>query len=156
MRGNPFLQTILIVAVFLLAGIPVYRLTRPAEAAASIGSPTPTPVDDHSPANPASLEVEVVSAPAPTDFQITNLGQPVIAGRGPQARFAGRWNGTVPPEGVELVVRAHWPTAGPGAMRVTIRFPGGRTVEKTFWADAGGALEDVFSVPGETPPAEAR
>ena len=100
-------------------------------------------------------------APAPTDFQIKNLDQVVLAGRGPDARFTARWAGSVPPDGVDLVVRAHWPVstgaatgAGPAAARLTVRFPDGRTVEKSFWADANGALTDVLTLPGTTPPSD--
>ncbi len=152
------------IVVFLVAGVPVYRLTR-------LAGVTEAVVDTRSAAispgvNPAPLEVEAVFAPAPEDFQIKNLGQPVLTGHGPQARFTGRWAANLPPEGLDLVVQAHWaastvagappgtpPGVGPAAARVTVRFADGRQVEKSFWAAANGALNDVFTVPGETPAA---
>ena len=155
-------------AVFLLAGIPIYRLTRPAaaEAAASPG-PAQT-AGDSTGAKAAPVDVEAVFAPAPADFEIKNLDRTVLAGRGPQARFATRWNATVPPEGVDLVIQAHWPApaaadapaaavpgANPAAVRITVRFAAGRQVERSFWAAADGALSEVFTVPGDpvaTPP----
>ena len=107
----------------------------------------------------APLEVEAVFAPAPTDFQIKNLDQTVLAGHGPQARFTARWAGSVPPEGADLVVQVQWPGSTgadadtkPAAAKLTARFPDGHTVEKSFWADAHGALADVFTLPGTTPP----
>ena len=149
-------------AAFLLAGVPVYRLTRPAAAAAvaNTGTAVDTPTDNTE-VKAAPLQLEVVFAPAPTDFQLKNLGRTVFAGQGPQARFTGSWMTAVPPEGVDLVVQAHWsaPTAGsgsavapaasPAAARVTVRFPDGRTATKSFWAGADGTLDDVFTVPGK-------
>ncbi len=163
MRGFPLLQFILVVLAVVLAGVPVYRLTRPASAdAASVPVETPSAVVAPGATTQATpLDVEAVFAPAPTDFQLKNLDQTVLAGRGPQARFTARWAGSVPPDGADLVVQAHWPTAtgtnagpGPAAARFTIRFPDGRTVEKSFWADASGTLTDVLALPGTTPPSD--
>ncbi len=159
MRGSPFLQAVFIVAVFVLAGVPVYRLTRPAAVAAAVISTTAGPVVDLPPAETAPLDVAAVFAPAPTDFEIKNLDQTVLAGHGPQARFTTRWTTSVPPEGVDLVVLAHWPVAtggvspeaGPAAARVTIRFPDGHQVEHSVWAAANGTASEVFTVPGASP-----
>ncbi len=163
MRGFPFLQLVLVVLAVALAGVPVYRLTRPAVAVTPSES-LATPAADATPGaatQAAPLDVEAVFAPAPTDFQIKNLGQTVLAGRGPGLRFTARWAGAVPPDGADLVVQAHWPAstgpgheAGTGAAKFTVRFPDGRTVEKSFWADANGALTDVLTLPGTTPPSD--
>ena len=168
MRGTPYFQAILMIVVFLLAGVPVYRLTRPAApaTAASAATADNTTADnttaddttaDNAEAKPAPLELEVVFAPAPADFQIKNLDYTILAGHGPQARFTGRWTTAVPSEGVDLVFQAHWSasTAGgkeaganPAAGQVTVRFPDGRKAEKSFWAGANGALDEVFTIPG--------
>ena len=163
MRGTPYFQAILMIAVFLLAGLPVYRLTRPAAlaAAANAGAGTDTPTVEPE-AKAVPLELEAVFAPAPVDFQIKNLDHAVLAGRGPQARFAGRWTTALPAEGVDLVIQAHWsalqkggnheaaaPAADPAAGQVTVRFPDGRKVEKSFWADANGTMDEVLTVPGQ-------
>ena len=161
MRGSPFLQAICMIAAFLVAAVPVYRLTRPASAsAAEVSGRTEVP-DATAAAVPVPLEVAVEFAPSPEDFQLKNLDQTVLAGRGPQARFQARWNTAVPPEGVDLVIRAHWPAlaagagpAGPAAARVTLRFPDGHQAEKSFWAAGDGTLTEVFTVPG-TPVAAA-
>ena len=108
MRGFPLLQTILVVLAVILAGGPVYRLTRPAveaEVPASLATPSITATPGTA-IGAEPLDVEAVFAPAPTDFQIKNLDQTVLAGRGPKARFASRWAGSVPPDGVDLVVQA--------------------------------------------------
>ena len=68
----------------------------------------------------------------------------------------------MPPDGADLVVQAHWPVAAgadagttPAAAKLTVRFPDGRTAEKSFWADANGTLTDMLTLPGTTPPADA-
>ena len=151
------------VAVFLLAGLPIYRLTRPAAAAAAAGPGPAAPAGDRPGVKAVPVDVAAVFAPAPADFEIKNLDRTVLAGRGPQARFATRWNANVPPEGVDLVIQAHWPVssaggapaaaaapgANPAAVRVTVRCAAGRPVERSFWAAADGALSEVFTVPGD-------
>ncbi len=150
-RGSPFLQAMVIVAVFLLAGVPVFRLTRPAAAAVPVAG-TVSSTDKSADAKPVPLDVEATFAPAPTDFQLKYLDQAVCEGHGPQARFSARWTAAIPPEGADLVIQARWPAAAsgasPAAARVTVRFPDGRQVEKSFWAAADGSLADVFAVPG--------
>ena len=168
MRGSPLFLAIFMVAAFLLAGVPVYRLTRPAGVADAAGPATvETTAQDSPGVKPAPLEVEAVFAPAPADFQIRNLDRTVLAGHGPQGRFSAHWTASVPPEGVDLVLQVHWPAsaaggsaadgtppaANPAAARLTVRFADGRQVEKSFWAAADGTLAEVFTVPGDAPAA---
>ena len=151
------MQVILIAVVFALAGWPVWRLTRTDAADADAGPGAATPAADVATAKTAPLDVEAVFAPAPADFRVECLGQTVLEGRGPLARFTTRWTAAVPAEGVDLVVQAHWPAvvsgderpagaSSPAAARVTVRFSDGRQVEKSFWA--GSSLTEVFTVPG--------
>ncbi len=144
MRGSPLLQAIFVVVACLFAGVPVFRLTRPAAAAVSSLAATPDP----SAAKAAPLELEVDFAPPPADFSIKNLDRDVLAGRGPQAHFTAHWEGASPAEGVDLVVQAQWAAESPAAMRVVARFPDGRRVEKSFWSGANGTLAEVFTLPG--------
>ena len=155
------------VVVFLLAGIPIYRLTLPAAADAAIGSGEASTAEDSAGVKPGPLDLEAVFAPAPADFQIKNLDQTVLAGQGPQVRYMTRWITAVPPEGVDLVIQAHWmglvaggnpaatssPGANPAAVRIRVHFSDGRQVEKSFWAAADGTLSEVFTLPGGTPAA---
>ena len=144
------------VALFLLAAVPVYRLTRPAQAVVI------SPATDHSPdtasAKPVPLDVDIVFAPAPVDFQLKNLDQTILAGSGPQSRFAAQWKTTLPPEGVDLVIQARWPmpatgdaaAPSPAAARIKVQFPDGRTVEKSFWT-TDGSVTEAFTIPGTNP-----
>ena len=143
------------VVAFVLAGVPVFRLTRPATTHAAVDQTTASvPATPAATPTPAPLDVEAIFAPPPTDFQVTNLGQTILAGRGPQARFQARWTTTVPPEGVDLVIEAHWPTPPPdapptnAAARISVRFADGRQVDQSVWANADGTLKQVFTVPG--------
>ena len=143
------------VAAFLLAGWPVYRLTRPAEATPAASESMAEATAGDATAKPASLEIEVVCASAPTDFQIKCLDQAVLMGRTPQAHFSKRWAVVIPPEGVDLVIEARWPTstdaasgANPAAARITVRAADGQPIEKSFWAGANGTMNEVFTVPG--------
>ena len=157
MRGSPFLQLVLITVVFALTGMPVWQLTHPVAAATEVIIPAPLAVETGS-AKPVSIDVEVIFAPAPMDFQIRCLDQTVLEGHGPQARFSIRWTTVMPAEGDDLVLQAHWPpvttgetSAGaPCAARLTVRFADGRQVEKSFWAGPGGTLAEVLTVPGTT------
>ena len=155
------------VIVVALAGVPVWRLTRPAAADTPLAPVVASPPANTAAAKAAPLDVEAVFAPAPVDFQIKNLGQTVLAGRGTQTRFTARWAASIPPDGVDLVVQAHWPAlaagtdtasaptgAGPAATRITVRFPDGREVEKSFWAAANGTLTDVLTLPGTAQPTD--
>lgn len=131
------------VVVFALAGVPVWRLTRPAAAVAASVEEAPA----SQPAAP--LEVEADFAPAPAGFQVCHLDRPVLAGSGPLAHFAGRWAATLPPEGVDLVLTARWPPGtARAAARLIVRLSDGRRAEKSFWAGEDGSLTEVFGVPG--------
>ena len=143
MRGHPLLQLLLICCLFAAAGFPVWRLTRPASAAA----PTPPPAATAAPAGETPLGVRVTFAPAPTDFRLSYLGKAVLEGRGPQAEFQGTWRAALPPEGADLAVEARFPAgAGPAAVRVQCRFPDGHATERTVWADAGQPLVELVTV----------
>ena len=143
MRGYPLLQLFLVVGLFAAAGFPVWRVTRPA-AVPETAAATPTP-----PAATAEtlLDVHVTFAPAPADFRLSYLGKAVLEGRGPQAEFQGMVRATVPPEGADLALEAHFPTTTtPAAVRVRCQFPDGHATEKTLWADAGQPLVDLVTV----------
>ncbi len=141
MRGSPLLQLVLTLLAFAAAGLPVWRLTRPATAAAAAMSTA----DESAPAKSVALNIAVTFAPAPADFAVRSLGQTLLAGH--EAQAAGAWIATIPKEGADLVLEAHWKDApGPAAAQLTVQFPDGRQAQKTFWAPKGDAVADVLTV----------
>ena len=153
MRGNPLVQLVLVFAVFLALGVPVWRLTRPALPATPVIEPMPTE-PTRGASNPlaeaVTLETTLNFAPVAAGFTLSHLDQTVLQGK-EQGSLSGAWKTILPAEGADLVLHATWPTApdaGSAAARVTIRFPDGRTVEKSFWASGGGPLDAVVTVPG--------
>ena len=145
MRGYPLLQLFLVIGLFAAAGLPVWRVTRPA-VAAPVAAATPPPVITAE----TPLDVRVTFAPAPTEFRLSYLGQTALAGRGPQAEFQGTVRVTVPPEGTDLALEAHFPAIPgatlPAAVRVRCQFPDGHATEKTLWSDTDHPLVDLVTV----------
>ena len=156
MRGNPVWQLLMAVVAFGAMGWPVWRLTRPAEAAPVIavsgtggdgGEATKA-------AGSVTLGVAADFAPAAAEFALSYLGSPVLQGKA-QGSATAEWKVAFPADGADLVLHVAWPTgataegkAGAAAARVTVRFPDGRQVEKSFWSADGSPLDTVLSVPG--------
>lgn len=140
-------------AVFVIAGWPVWTLTRPAvELAAPDPSPAPTAQTGDATAT-VPLAIEASFAPAPVDFQVRCLDQTVLEGHGPARQFSTRWQTTLPKEGIDLVVRANWAAdtsagAGPTAARLTVQLADGTKIDKSFWTAPGQSLAEVITVPG--------
>lgn len=142
MRGTPIWQLVCVVLMFAAAGVPVLRLTAPAAVIA-----------DPMPVNPAAaattLEVQLGFAPAPADFALRTPGEKtVLTGQGPAADFTGQWTVTLPSEGADLTLQAHWPeaTSGHVAAHLTVRFPDGRETAGTFWRDAAPSMVETLTV----------
>ncbi len=146
MRGNPLWQLALVLVAFIVMALPVWRLTRPAQAMVTDTVQTVEPADK---AKPVTLETTAEFVPTPTEFSVTCLGQPVLRGSG-QASISATWKTLFPAEGIDLVLHAVWPEAAGGqtAARLRVRLPDGREVEKSFWTQTGGVLDAVFTVPG--------
>ena len=147
MRGFPLLQVLTMAVLFALAGLPVWRLTRPPAAQA-----TPASTSDAA-AMPApgrqAFTVELHFTPAPADFQLTSLGQPLLAGHGPAEDFSAPWTAQIPAEGADLALQARWHAAADGghvAVRLTVRFPDGRQTDQTLWGEAASPMVEVVTV----------
>ncbi len=86
-------------------------------------------------------------------FQIKQIDRVLLQGAGPELSFRGPWEARLPKEGVDLTFEAHWPPDAPQtAARLSVGFPDGQKIEKTFWAR--GSLLEVITIPatpGETP-----
>ena len=156
MRGNPLWQLLAVAAAFVLMGLPVWKLTRPAQAAPMTDSATGgTAVPGSSkPIRPVTMTAEANFAPAPTEFTLSYLDKPILQGKA-QSVVSTKVTTPVPTDGADLVLHAIWPsntgTNGgdmPVAARVVIRLSDGRQVEKSFWSKSGVPLDAVLSVPG--------
>ncbi len=152
-RGFPLLQLLLVAAVFIGAGIPVWSLTRPAAGVAAPALVAPATTPAASATGQKTLTIETTFAPAPADFQVQCQDQTVLEGHGPSRQFSIGWKTVLPKEGVDLVVRANWPAqadaaAGPAAARVVVHLPDGSTTDKSFWTAPGQSLAEVITVPG--------
>ena len=158
MRGQPFLQLLLVVVAFAVVGWPVWRLTRPvATAANNAASVALTP--DARKEGLAEIELTVTAdfVPAPEEVHLQFLGRDLLTGRGPRGEWTGTWKTVLPAEGADLALRARWPAgaadnaAPTAAAHVVVRFPDDRPpVERTFWAPHGGSLTELVVVPGPT------
>ena len=154
MRGFPLLQVVMVAVLFALAGVPVWRLTHPRPIATAAKEPAVA-------ANPSasqSLTVSLHFDPAPAEFQLMSLGQPVLTGRGPAVDFSGPWDAPLTESGADIALQARWTNApednhpAPAAtaanqVRVTVRFPDGRQTESTYTAPVVAAsLVEIITV----------
>jgi hypothetical protein len=135
MRGSPLVRAILIIAILLLALIPLWRLTHKPESA---------PFVEAAPAAKASVRVELTFAHAPSDFQILHLGKIIWEGTSPGETAQKNLAMEFPKEGIDLEVKATWPAATPlTAVRVSVTRGNDAAIEKTAWGK--GALDEVLT-----------
>ena len=145
MRGLPWLRLVLVVAVFIFMGWPVWRLTHP-----RTGTPPPAAAQ----ADPAASTSQMVdltlqasfAGPPPATFQIKQATQTILQeGDGKKADFTARWSTALPKEGVDLTLQASWPAdTAQSAVRVSVSLPGGQTIEKFYWARE--SLVEIFII----------
>lgn len=125
MRGSPLIRAILIIAILLLALIPLWKLTHKAEAA---------PFVDSAPAVKASVHVELAFAHAPSEFQLLHLGKIIWEGKSPGVTAQKNFAMEFPKEGIDLEIKAAWPPASPlTAVRVSVTPGNDAAIEKTAW-----------------------
>ena len=153
-------QLALVIAAFLVMALPVWRLTRPAQAAAVASGLAGNGVDASASAKTAglvTLDVSAEFAPAPKEFALSYLSEAVLQGK-LQTSAQAQWKVPLPPEGADLVLHAVWTAPagedkkGNAAAKMKVRFPDGREVEKSFWATEGATLDTVLTVPGNAAP----
>ena len=149
MRGFPLIQVLAMAVLFALAGLPVWKLTRPPvaqEAPAKTSDAAATP-------GRQTFTVDLHFTPAPADFQLTYLGLPLLAGHGPAEDFSVPWIVQLPAEGADLALQVKWnavPSAagdgGHAAARLTVRFPDGRQTDQTLWGETASPMVEVVTV----------
>ena len=142
MRGSPIFRTCVVLALLLLAALPLRHLTRarssdtPAVASAAVESPTSK-----------TVLVHLKFAHAPRSVQLLHLGKPV---------WNSPANGGVlfntelaipfPREGVDLELVVQWPEGTPEtAVQFNLETPDGSSMGKTIWGR--GRLDEVITFP---------
>ena len=126
MRGSPLLRAAIVIAVLLLAAIPVWKLTHQAVATMDTGGPA-------TPAGESPVTVELTFAHPPEDFQVLSLGKVVWDGKQPGASAQKNFNLHFPPDGIDLEIKANWLPGTPmTAVRVKVTHGYGST-EQTAW-----------------------
>ncbi len=147
MHGHPLYRLVLVAVVFLGVGLLTFRETHPGAAAAPA---TEAPAAAAQTGSAATLRVIARAVPVPVDLQVRYLNDTIVSGGGGTGRYAADWQIRLPTEGADLTVAARWPASTPtAATEVTVEFPGGRTVSKTFWFDVStpDGLRDVLTIP---------
>jgi hypothetical protein len=140
MHGSPLLRTLTVVILLLLAGIPLWRMTREA-AAQSVIAATAAPNAQ------STVHLEVGFAPKPLRFEVSYLGKPIWQSN-LVTSLTGQTDITMvyPKEGVDLEYKVLWP---PGTAQCAARLsvaPGdAEPVVKTLWGS--DAVDDVLTFP---------
>lgn len=150
MRGNPLLRLALAVAVFLLLGIPVWRLTRAQTPLAAVTAIAP--VDKKSRTLILNVAAEYETPPQQIQLQVVGdspaAPQEIDLAENGQVAPSKSWTVTIPAASTEteLLVTATWPDPKRHALRVRITGADVAPVEKTLWL-GGAATSDVLSLP---------
>jgi hypothetical protein len=138
MRGSPVLRTLIVLAVLLLTGLALARLTReikPSAVPAPAREETPVPT----PAKSAPFEL-ILSAQA-AEITLDAGGRPATA-----ANTAAPLTGTleIPGENPVISLRIRWADTSPGHRFAKLRLevPGKDTLEHVFTAP--GDLDDIW------------
>ena len=125
MRGSPLLRAIVVIAVLLLAAIPIWKMTHQAAASMDL-----TPA---SPAGESPVGIELSFAHAPLGFQVLHLGKVVWEAKQPGETAQKDFDMQFPKEGIDLEVKAEWLPGTPlTAVRMKVTHGYGST-EQTVW-----------------------
>ena len=142
MRGSPLLQALLLAVVLVLAGLPVWTLTRPHAHSEPAKSPK-----QEAGARTADL---IVTSTSEADVELALSGTTIWQG-GPAAnRFEASLS--LPPD-AELVARIRWIRGGTNAARIQISRDGEIQTDVTLWGDADATdVLPVSSLPHRSSP----
>ena len=143
MEGRPWVRIALLLIGFSLLGVPVWSMTRekrlrPALSNVVIAAPA------------QQLRVIITFAEPPLSFSLKYRDEVLCEGAAPDREFSYNWEIAVPPEGVDLLLKAGWPPSAPKtAARVEIFRDDTRLVDQTFWTQ--NSLVESVTVPGTNP-----
>lgn len=125
MRGSPLLRAIAVIAVLLLAAIPIWKMTHQAKASMDLVALSPS-------SNESPVHIALAFAHAPEEFQVLYLGKEIWDGK-PGEPLEKDFSMEFPKEGIDLEVKAEWLPGTPlTAVRMTLTHNYG-TSEQTVW-----------------------
>ncbi len=137
MRGSPLILTALLALGLLLAGLPVWSLTRPHEHE----RPVAPPVAKSTATRPLELEITTTS---PATIELRHSGQLVWSSPAPADTFIT----TLPAEkdATDFIATIRWLDASKqNAARFQFSYDGDTLADRTLWGEQ--TTEDVLTVP---------
>lgn len=139
MRGSPPLQLALLLVGFFVLAIPLVQLTTARETVANTKA-TPT---EQSKALPVTLRLRY--AHQPTQLSLELNGKPLLADADlTQSPIEITTELSLPPEGIDLHLKAEWPAGTPDtAVTLDVEPDGLDTLSQTRWS-VGPSLEEVI------------
>lgn len=134
MRGSPLLRLILMAAALVIAGVPVWLLTRRSD------SPLAVPAAETT----ATVNCRItLTASAPAVLTVSKLGELVLS-TAPGTLTANVTIPVDPSQPDDVVIRGEWSNdASEQALRVEVETEGKDTAVRTFWGR--GNVEDVVT-----------
>lgn len=143
MEGRPWMRIALLLIGFSLLGVPVWSMTREKKPSLAIANVVI--------AKPAQqLRVTLTFAEPPLSFSLKHLNEVLCEGAAPDREFSCNWKIVVPPEGVDLLLKAVWPPTAPKtAARVEISRDDTVLIDQTFWTEC--RLVQSVTVPATNP-----
>lgn len=136
MRGNPLLRLALVLVLFLIALVPMWKLTAARD---------PAPAIDPAPSAPATVptQVEITSMPSTEKFSVRHLDQIIWKGSGSKSTQTL----SLPRNGFDLQIHATWPIRDDSekALRVRVTRDDLPLADTTFWGV--DQIDEVLSVP---------
>lgn len=124
MRGSPLLQAFMLAFAIMLAGIPVWSLTRPRNHEEPARAQTREPS-----AMPGDL---IVTSTSEAEVELSLSGSTIWRGQPAGVRFETTLS--LPPE-AELVASVRWKRSGTNAARFEISHDGENRADITIWGD---------------------
>ena len=136
MRGSPLLRTLVVLAVLLLAGLGLARLTGHSAAKPVVEDPKPKPVAE---ASPATFELLLSAAAKSVSLE---AGGPAFVRESPAGPLAGTLE--IQDEHPVIFLKIEWSDTTPGHRFAKLRIdrPGEETLEHVF--SAPGDIDDLW------------
>jgi hypothetical protein len=133
MRGAPILRLALATILLILAGIPIWSLTRPVSVPVPVRK-APSAVDSR------EVVLRLTAVPPADSLAVFLLGEMI------PAASDGTRTVRLPTDAADLVVRGTWPDSGTAcAVRVIATQDSLDLLDATLWGN--GQIEDVVTSP---------